>query len=225
MNKPTINDAKLTSHLTAMQTHVADLFQADLILETIPELGMKLYLLEGAIEQRQYSPEQVDTIWSNMPYWAFAWSSGRALAKYLLDHPELVSGKTVCDFGAGSGIVALAALKAGAKAAWACDIDALALTACELNGQTNGLNVSVCDAIDSVPDLDILVVGDVLYDPRNHKLAETLFQQNVPLIWAESRAQTKLSHHGPVTAYQAQTQPNIGGFDEHKDIHIYHHKI
>ena len=221
MNKPTINDAKLT----AMQTHVADLFQADLILETIPELGMKLYLLEGAIEQRQYSPEQVDTIWSNMPYWAFAWSSGRALAKYLLDHPGLVTGKTVCDFGAGSGIVALAALKAGAKAAWACDIDALALTACELNAEKNGLSVSECDSVESVPNLDILVVGDVLYDPRNHQLAETLFEQNVPLIWAESRAQTKLSHHGPVAAYQAQTQPNIGGFDEHKDIHIYHHKI
>ena len=56
-----------------------------------------------------------EAIWSNMPYWAFAWSSGCALAQYVMDHPQHVKGKLVADFGAGSGLVAIAALKAGAK--------------------------------------------------------------------------------------------------------------
>jgi predicted nicotinamide N-methyase len=220
-----MNNVSNTTHLDVMQRHVQGLFNASIQLTKIPELDLKFYLMDPSIEARQYSPEQVDEIWGSMPYWAFTWSSGRALAKYILDHPELVKDKTVCDFGSGSGVVALAAMKAGAKSAWACDIDSVALLSCQQNAKVNSLVVSVCEEISQVPDLDILVVGDVLYDPRNHKLAETLFNQNLPVIWAESRAQTKLSHRGPVAVYQAQTQPNIGGFDEHKDIHIYHHKI
>lgn len=223
--KNIMNNVSDKTHMDVMQHHVHTLFNADIERTKIPELNLDLYLIEPAIEQRHYSPEQVDDIWGNMPYWAFAWSSGRALAKYLLDNPYLVRGKTICDFGAGSGIVALAALKAGAKAAWVCDIDEISLLSCEQNAHINGLQVSVCKDMSEVHNLDILVVGDVLYDPRNHQLAEALFNQDIPVIWAESRAQTKLSHQGPVDAYQAVTQPNIGGFDEHKDIHIYHHKI
>jgi predicted nicotinamide N-methyase len=189
------------------------------------ELGIHLYLLDDSIEKNLYSPAQVDTIWGDMPYWAFAWSSGRALAKYILDNPQLVRDKTICDFGAGSGIVALAAIKAGAKAAWACDLDQQALLASQLNASKNGMKVSICTDISEVEDLDMLVVGDVLYDPRNHKLAQHLFSQQLPLIWAESQAQTKLAQYGPLASYQAQTYPNLGGFDEHKDIYIYHHKI
>lgn len=216
----------MSSNLYApLDKQVNTLFDAGLELVLIDELDLNLYLIDGSIETKQFNPQQVDAIWGNMPYWAFAWSSGRALAKYILDHPKLVAGKVVCDFGAGSGIVALAAMKAGAKSAWACDLDPMALLACELNAQENGYKINTCDDISRVPELDLLVVGDVLYDPRNHQLAQTLFNQNLPLIWAESRAQTKLSHYGPVAAYQAQTQPNLGGFDEHKDIHIYHHQI
>ena len=220
-----MNNILSNQHLDNLQSQVQDLFNADLKLTTIDELELQLYLINGDIESKEYSPEQVDTIWGNMPYWAFVWSSGRALAKYILDNPHLVKGKVVCDFGAGSGVVALAALKSGAKSAWVCDVDPMALKSCELNAHANSLSVFTCSDVSQVPDLDLLVVGDVLYDPQNHKLTEALFSQSVPLIWAESRAQTKLSKYGPVAAYQAQTQPNIGGFDEHKDIHIYHHKI
>jgi predicted nicotinamide N-methyase len=211
--------------MRVLQEQISSLFQADIEATTIPELDLDLWLVESCIEERMYSPEQVDQIWSNMPYWAFAWSSGRALARYLLDHPELVKGKTILDFGAGSGIVALAALKAGAKKAWACDIDDMALLSCEANAQANGVQLSVCKSMDDAQGVDMIVVGDVLYDPRNHKLAEYLFTQDKPVIWGESRAQTKLSQFGPVAHYQAQTQPNLGGFDEHQEIHIYHHDI
>jgi predicted nicotinamide N-methyase len=215
----------MNNKLDILQQQVSDLFNAQVNLVTVPELDIKLYLLDATIENNQYSSEQVDNIWGNMPYWAFAWSSGRALARYILDNPSLVKDKTICDFGAGSGIVALAAMKAGARRAWVCDLDPQALIASQLNASKNGLDVSVCTDIVQAEDLDLLVVGDVLYDPRNHKLAQHLFSQNLPVIWAESQAQTKLTQYGPVAAYHAQTTPNLGGFDEHTDIHIYHHKI
>lgn len=208
-----------------LQNQISELFQAELETVTLTDVNIELALVESGIESRMYDSEQVDTIWSNMPYWAFAWSSGRALARYLLDHPLLVKDKTILDFGAGSGIVAIAALKAGAKKAWACDIDDMALISCEVNAQLNEVTLNVCHEIEDAPEADLLVVGDVLYDPRNHQLADQLFSQDKPVIWAESRAQTKLSQYGPVAHYQAQTQPNLGGFDEHQDIHIYHHGI
>lgn len=211
--------------LDKLNQHIDQVFQAKVDVVELPELELRFWLVDSAIENRMYSPEQVENIWGNMPYWAFAWSSGRALARYLLDHPELVKGKRVLDFGAGSGIVAIAAMKSGAKEAWACDIDELALVASEENAKLNDVALHTCTEIQQVEDIDLLVVGDVLYDPRNHQLAEQLFSQKKPVIWAESRAQTKLSQYGPVADYQAHTQPNLGGFDEHQNIHIYHHEI
>ncbi len=211
------------TQLEQLSGQIKDLFDASLHAFTLPELGISLYLLEETIEDRQFSPEQVETIWANMPYWAFAWSSGRALARYILDNPQLAAGKRICDFGAGSGIVAIAALKAGARSAWACDIDAMAHVASRQNAQLNGFKLQCCDNIEEAGEVDLIVVGDVLYDTRNHGLAKTLFAKDCEVLWAESRAQTKLSEYPPVAKYQAQTQPNIGGFDEHQFIHIYHH--
>ncbi len=211
--------------LGPLRQQIKDLFHAQLVSVQLPDLELSLYLLQESVEQHQFSPEQVESIWANMPYWAFAWSSGRALARYILDNPSLVAGKRICDFGAGSGIVAIAALKAGAKSAWACDIDVKSHLAAQQNALLNGYTLQVCESIEQAGELDLIVVGDVLYDTRNHGLAKTLFSQECEVLWAESRAQTKLSHYGPVAKYQAQTQPNIGGFDEHQHIHIYHHSI
>ncbi len=211
------------SSLETLSAQIKTLFGAQLEVTVIPELDIALHLLEGAIQDKQFSPEQVEDIWGNMPYWAFAWSSGRALARFILDNPHLVAGKRICDFGAGSAIVAIAALKAGAKCAWACDIDPMAHVASGQNALLNGFTLNCCETIEQAGDIDLLVVGDVLYDTRNHGLAKSLFSQDCEVLWAESRAQTKLSEYGPVAKYQAQTQPNIGGFDEHQFIHVYHH--
>src|SRR6266581_1789142 len=67
------------------------------------------------------------------PYWAFAWAGGQALARFLLDHPERVAGRAVLDFGAGSGLVAIAAAKAGAASVTAADIDPFAAAAIAAN--------------------------------------------------------------------------------------------
>jgi predicted nicotinamide N-methyase len=99
------------------------------------------------------------------PYWAFCWGSGQALARYLLDHPELVRGQRIADFGAGCGVAALAALHAGAAHALAVDIDPSALKAAEANARLNGLELACAREIPA--DYDVLLASDVLYEVGN----------------------------------------------------------
>ncbi|GLZ50014.1 50S ribosomal protein L11 methyltransferase [Actinomycetospora sp. NBRC 106375] len=101
------------------------------------------------------------------PFWAFAWVGGQALARHVLDHPELVRGRHVLDLAAGSGIVAIAAARAGATAVVASDTDARARTAIGLNAAANGVAVEVVgDVLEDDLDLDVDVVlaGDVFYE-------------------------------------------------------------
>ena len=210
--------------ISTLQQQVKTLFNSEIVAGNIPGLDLQLLMLQPP-EDENFSPAQIDAIWSNMPYWAFVWSSGRALANYVLSNPHLVKGKIIADFGAGSGVVALAALKAGAKQAWVVDIDKAALTACQVNAKINNLQVQAALSLDEIDTVDLILVGDVLYDPRNHGLASILFTPEKSVIWAESNAQTKLSQYGPVASLASETIPNFGGFDEHKQIHIYHHGL
>jgi predicted nicotinamide N-methyase len=102
------------------------------------------------------------------PYWAYPWAGGAVLARYLLDRPEIVVGLRVLDLGAGSGLVAIAAAKAGAATVTAVDIDANAIAAIGLNAAINGVDIiaRAADIIeDPPPEIDLLVVGDLFYDP------------------------------------------------------------
>ena len=101
------------------------------------------------------------------PYWAYAWAGGLALARFLLDRPETVAGRRVVDVGAGSGLVGIAAAKAGAAAVVAIDRDPLAIVAIGLNAAANGVTLTAihADPADApVPDADIVLAGDVFYD-------------------------------------------------------------
>jgi predicted nicotinamide N-methyase len=98
------------------------------------------------------------------PYWAFAWPGGRALALFLKDHPEWVSGKRVIDFGCGCGLVALAAARAGAAAVHSVDIDPLARELTSLNAAENGFAIGVSDGSEAI-EADIVLAGDVFYAP------------------------------------------------------------
>ncbi|EAT12620.1 methyltransferase [Bermanella marisrubri] len=209
----------------SLNQQVSTLFNSHLEQTLLDELALSLYLLDSKTELASFDSHKIEEIWSNMPYWAFVWSSGYALASYVLQNPALVKGKCIADFGAGSGLVALAALKAGASRAIAIDLDQQSLRACQLNAGLNGLEITVADGIDKANEAELLLVGDVLYDPRNHDLAHDLFQQERALIWAESRAQTRLAKYTPQARLEGRTVPNLGGFDEHKDIFIYHHQV
>ena len=100
------------------------------------------------------------------PYWAFAWPGGQALARYIIDHPHEVRDRTVLDFGAGSGLVAIAAAKAGASCAVASETDSLALAAIDLNSQSNGVFVEPIgnDIIGSNARWNTILAGDMCYE-------------------------------------------------------------
>ncbi len=130
----------------------------------VPEL--KLYLADDAVALWELTEEQLGELGLPPPFWAFAWAGGQALARYVLDHPEIVRGKRVLDVASGSGLVAIAAMKAGAASALAVDIDAFAAHAAKLNAALNHVAIETSDAdpVGQPTDADIILVGDLFYD-------------------------------------------------------------
>ncbi len=129
-----------------------------------PELSLHL-VTEDCPWWRQ-SPEDLELQGIDEPFWGFAWAGGQALARHLLDSPGLVRGRRILDFGAGCGIVGLAAARAGAARVQAVDIDPVCEVACRLNAQANGLTIETetRDLVGEQVDVDLLVAGDMTYD-------------------------------------------------------------
>src|SRR3990170_416058 len=103
----------------------------------VPEI--RLHLAEESLPIWQKTEEELGEINVPPPYWAFAWAGGQALARYVLDNGRLVAGKRVLDLGSGSGLTAIAVMKAGAASVLAADIDQFALAAAKLNAEVNGV--------------------------------------------------------------------------------------
>ena len=129
-------------------------------------LELKLYLADDAIALWQMTEEQLGEMGLPPPFWAFAWAGGQALARFILDNPEIVRGKSVLDVASGSGLVAIAAMKAGAGHAIAIDIDRFAADAALLNAELNGVSMDVSDKdpVGKPTDADVILVGDLFYD-------------------------------------------------------------
>lgn len=129
-----------------------------------PEISV--HVAQEATELWQKTEDELATIGLPPPFWAFAWAGGQALARYLLDAPETVRGLRVLDFASGSGLVAIAAMKAGAASVEACDIDAFAAEAIALNAAANGVQVTVrlADLVGRDEGWDIVCAGDVCYE-------------------------------------------------------------
>jgi predicted nicotinamide N-methyase len=102
------------------------------------------------------------------PYWAWAWAGGQALARHVLDQPDLVRGRRVADIGCGGGIVAIAAALAGAARVDAIDVEIFAIEACRLNAAANGVAVDLAEAdpIGTDAGWDVALVGDLWYEPE-----------------------------------------------------------
>ncbi len=114
------------------------------------------------------------------PFWAFAWAGGQALARYLLDHPELVAGREVLDIGSGSGIVAIAAALAGAAAVTAAEIDPFAAAAIALNAPLNGvaLKIETRDLLDrTAAGWGVALAGDICYEEPMSSRAVALLRR------------------------------------------------
>lgn len=145
----------------------------------VPEI--RLHLATEVVPLWRATEEELEKIGVPPPYWAFAWAGGQALARYVLDHPALVSGKQVLDIGSGSGLVGLAAAKAGAAHVLAADIDAFAGAAIALNASANHLPLAITqdDMIGRTGNWDIVLVGDLFYErPLAEKLLAWLHTQN-----------------------------------------------
>ncbi len=140
-------------------------------LPLVPEL--RLYLATEVVPLWRKTEDELQEMGVPPPYWAFAWAGGQALARYVLDNPKLVAGKKILDFGAGSGIVALAAARAGAASVLAADIDKFSVAAMLANAEANTLSISTTsdDVIGSTESFDVILVGDMCYE---RPLAERL---------------------------------------------------
>jgi len=131
----------------------------------VPEV--KLHLAHEAIPIWQKTEEQLGEMGLPPPFWAFAWAGGQALARHILDHAEIVRGKSVLDLASGSGLVGIAAMKAGAASVLAADIDAFAMAAIAMNARANGV---VMEAISEnllagePPPCEVILVGDLFYE-------------------------------------------------------------
>jgi predicted nicotinamide N-methyase len=144
----------------------------------VPEI--KLHLAHEALPLWEKTEEELGKIGLPPPFWAFAWAGGQALARYVLDHPEAVAGRKVLDFASGSGLLAIAAMQAGAAEVLASEIDAIAGAAIAMNAEANGVRIATtgADLIGSAADFDVILVGDMFYEKP---LAERLFPWLVSL--------------------------------------------
>jgi predicted nicotinamide N-methyase len=144
----------------------------------VPEIALRL--AAEVVPLWRATEEELARIGVPPPYWAFAWAGGQALARHILDNPGLVAGKRVLDIGSGSGLVGIAAAKAGAATVLAADIDAFACAAIALNAEANGvtLRVTAEDRIGGPAPFDVILVGDLFYE---RPLAERLLAWLAPL--------------------------------------------
>ena len=149
----------------------------------VPEI--RLHLASEVIPLWRKTEEELAKIGVPPPYWAFAWAGGQALARYLLDHADIVAAKRVLDFGAGSGLVALAAAKAGALHVTAADIDPFALAAIRRNAEINNVNVETTarDPIGASDIFDVILVGDMCYErPLAERLLAWLKESHAAIL-------------------------------------------
>jgi predicted nicotinamide N-methyase len=130
----------------------------------VPEI--RLHLADEATALWQRTEDDLGVIGLPPPFWAFAWAGGQVLARYILDHPGVVAGRRVLDFAAGSGLVAIAAARAGAAWVEACDIDAFAVHAIALNAAANGvaLTARLGDLVGLDEGWDVVLAGDISYE-------------------------------------------------------------
>lgn len=132
----------------------------------VPEIA--LHLADEAHDLWHRTEEELGEIGLPPPFWAFAWAGGQGLARYVLDNPAPIRGRRVLDFASGSGLVAIAAAKSGARKVFAADIDPIAAHAVALNARANNVAIEFtnADLIGTDGNWDVVLAGDVFYDQQ-----------------------------------------------------------
>ncbi len=213
----------IPTHLNiAIQRMLQDAFVSEQSLPQCPEL--KLWLVEPKTMQRAFNLDEIRAIWEHTAYWAFCWASGQVLAQYILKHPDWVAGKKVLDFGTGSGVVAIAAMKAGAASVVACDIDRDALMSAQANAELNGVSLHYSDDLYGIKarDFDLLIAADVLYDRSNLPFLDTFFEFAPRVLLADSRIRSfQHDRYKHLDRVESFTVPDLDEFDEFKWVNLY----
>lgn len=204
-----------------IQTMLSDAYVCQQHLPQCPDI--QLWLVEPDTMRRPFSQEEITSIQTRPAYWAFCWASGQVLAQEILKNPEWVKDKTVMDFGAGSGVVAIAAAMADAKEVIACDIDTDALLACQANATLNGVNYRLHkDIYEFDEPLDLLIAADVLYDRQNLSLLEVFLQKSEQVLIADSRVRDfDFPPYRHTARHESCTVPDLDEQDEFRHVNIY----
>lgn len=209
----------------ALQAALAELLgDARLTSETLPGTDIALWLIDAGNMDRAFNPEETRRILEEPPYWSFCWASGLVLARWLAERPEWVRGKRVLDFGAGSGVAAIAAAKAGASEVVACDLDPLALAACRANAELNRVELSYSADFFSEEDrYDLILVADVLYDRVNLPLLDHFLGRGREALVADSRVKD-FQHplYQRLALLEACTWPDLAEPAEFRQVSLYH---
>lgn len=200
------------------------LHDARLLATPLPGTDLRLWLLDAARMHRPFTPDEIRRVMDEPPYWCFCWASGLVLARWLAEHPQWVRGKTVLDFGAGSGVAAIAAARAGAAEVVACDLDPLALQASRANAALNGVALEVsADFFAEADRFDVILVADVLYDRANLPLLDAFLTRGRQVLVADSRVRD-FSHppYRRIAAMEASTWPDLDESPEFRRVSLYH---
>ena len=194
-----------------------------LYAQQLPETPIQLWLIPPVFSHDRLDDEVIRRIWSDTPYWIFCWASGLAMAQWILAEPEHVRGKVVLDFGAGSGVVAIAAKMAGAKRVIACDIDEISLIACEENALLNNVTLESLNDLYACPEgVDVLLAADVLYDQSNRFFLDE-FLKFAKEVWVADSRVKDFSHpaYVKIDERSATTWPDLDEAKEFKNVSFY----
>ncbi|HEX5998419.1 MAG TPA: 50S ribosomal protein L11 methyltransferase [Hyphomicrobiaceae bacterium] len=166
-----------------------------LVIPLVPEIS--LHLAEESLAIWRQTEEELGRMNVPPPWWAFAWAGGQALARYVLDNPALLAGRSVLDLGSGSGLAGIAAMKAGAARVLAADTDPFAAAAVALNAAVNGVKVeSTADDLLAAPPtrFDVILVGDLFYE-------RALAERVLPFLDAARRQESSVLVGDPCRSY------------------------
>ncbi|GAA6137921.1 50S ribosomal protein L11 methyltransferase [Arenicella sp. 4NH20-0111] len=208
---------------STLQLKVPNAQLVEQALFQVPEIT--LALIEDCYPQAELNQSQIDNLMDSPPYWAFCWASGQVMARFLLDNPSLVEGRTVVDFGSGSGVVAIAAAKAGAKRAIALDIDPAALMASKLNASLNGITIETRQRLHNKEinlSSSLLLIADVFYDRDNIPMLSGFIQDYADVIVADSRVKpSELRGLSEIDRLSSSTVPDLGESSDFNSVGIF----
>jgi predicted nicotinamide N-methyase len=185
---------------------------------------VQLYLLNEDYPQHNLTREETQALMNDPPFWSFCWSSGQVLAQWVMERKELVEGRCVLDFGAGSGIVAVAAACSGARKVLACDIDPVSLEAVQANADLNQVEIEVSGDFESASTggVDVILAADVLYDVQIFPLVKRFPELAPEVILADSRVRDLvLEPYRKIGQGVAVTCPDLHEPEEYRQVSIY----